>query len=471
MLLTVVMSSCSKQFLEIAPESNANVQAFYKTAADIEVAVNAAYASLMLDGQYRYSYWQMGEVRSDNTLNWDGAGNFPDAEVDQFKEVVSNFIVNAAWIDNYRGILLCNVVIDRIGSVSMTEELRQRYTGEVLFLRALMYFNLVRVFGDVPLVTTETKSVQEGYNQGRRPVSEVYQQIIDDLSTAAQQLPVSYTGNDIGRATRGAAQGLLGKVYLTTQNFTGAVSALKLVVDANNYQLLANYADLWRVDNANHRESLFEVQFKKGGFGTGSAFNNHFAPRNSGTSVTRIGFAHGRNTPTTDMVTAYEEDDVRKYASLATSYVNSAGTIIEDPYTIKFRDMPFVENDADNNWPVLRYADVLLMYAEAINEANGSPDGIAYNAVNAVRQRAGLDDLPDGLNKENFALALERERRVELAFEGHRWFDLLRTGRALTVMNNHFSGVLSVQAYQLLYPVPESQININPSIIKQNPGY
>ena len=202
-----VFSSCKRDFLELAPQSNANVQNFYKTGEDMQVALNAAYGSLMLSGQYGYAYWQVGEVRSDNTTNWDGAGNFPDAEIDQFKETTSNSIINAAWLDTYHGILLCNVVLDRIEGVAMDASLKARFTGEAEFLRALMYFNLVRIFGDVPLVLKETKSVSEGYQQERVAVATVYEQIEKDLVDATQKLPVSFSG--CRKSYKGSRKGIV----------------------------------------------------------------------------------------------------------------------------------------------------------------------------------------------------------------------------------------------------------------------
>lgn len=469
-LLTLALFSCKKDFLELAPISNANVAGFYRNASDIEVAVTSAYAALQSDGQYENAMWQVGEVRSDNSWNWEGGGNFPDAEIDQFKESSSNNIINLIWLDNYHGILLCNIVLNRIGPINMSAELKKRYSAEVLFLRALMYFNLVRIFGDVPVVLKETFNVNEGYKHGRTPVAAVYDQIIQDLTDAAQDLPTTYSGNNIGRATSGAAKALLGKVFLTQGNYDAAASILKEVIEGGTYQLLQNYADLWLTANANHAESIFEVQYKKGGTGTGSPYTNFFAPRDSDLAVTRVGYAYGRNLPTIDMVLSYETGDLRKNSSLAETYQRDGQTIY-DPYTVKYLDIPFAELDADNNWTVLRYADVLLMFSEALNEVNNGPVPEAYNTINEVRHRAGLDPLPEGLSKIDFAKALERERRVELAFEGHRWFDLIRTGRAVEAMNAHFNGIITIQPFQLLFPVPQSQININPGLIIQNPGY
>lgn len=463
--------SCRNDFLNLAPVSSVNSQNFYKTPQDIENAVNAAYSTLQLPGQFSQGYWLAGETRSDNTFNFEDGGNNDHVDLDLFRTTSSNSILSIIWVDTYKGILACNVVFDRIGAVKMDNALRDRYVGEASFLRALMYFNLVRIFGDVPMVMSETKTVEEGYAQGRIAASEVYAQIIADLQNAESKLPKTNSGAQVGKATSGAAKALLGKVYLTLKDFDAARAKLKEVIDQGTYRLLPDYAALWSPANKNNAESLFEIQYKKGTTGTSSAFLSWFAPRNSGSSVTINGFAYGRNLPTDELASAFEANDLRKKSSVAEGYTNSSNAFVKDKYTLKFNDQPFIANNYDNNWPYLRYADVLLMYAEAINEAGKGPDQLAYDQINAVRKRAGLGALPAGLGKNAFAMALEHERRVELAFEGHRWFDLVRTGRALEVMNAHFKGSVVLQPFQLLFPIPQSQIDINPSLIKQNPGH
>jgi hypothetical protein len=468
--LSLLATGCS-DFLELAPRDATNVSNFYRNASDMQAAVNAAYGMLASPGEYGYAYYNVSEVRSDNTMNFEVGGNLPDAELDQFKMASTNEIIRLMWIDTYRGILACNAVLDHINGATMDQALRERFMGEVKFLRALKYFNLVRTFGDIPLVLSETKSVSEGYGQSRVASTEVYSQIIADLAEAEQKLPLAYTGSEIGKATKGAAKALLGKVYLTIGDFVKSKDKLKEVIDQGNYKLLDDYAALWPVANANHQESIFEVQFKKGGTGTGSSFYNNFMPRNSGTNIIKIGFAGGRNNPTADLVAAYEPGDARKAASLATGYTDAAtGKFVADPYTLKYQDTPFAEGDADNNWTVLRYADVLLMYAEAINEAGNGPTAEAYDAINAVRKRAKLAALPAGMSKAAFALAIEHERQVELAFEGHRWFDLVRTRREVVVMNQHFKAPI-VAEFNAVFPIPQTQIDVNPQGIKQNPGY
>jgi hypothetical protein len=303
----------------------------------------------------------------------------------------------------------------------------------------------------------------ESYSYLRRPVAEVYAQIIKDLTEAASKLPISSTGTDIGRATQGAAKGLLGKVYLTRKSYAEAARVLKEVIDAGTYQLLQNYADLFRDANAHNRESIFEVAYKSNSQGRGNTFATLFAPRTGGVAVTGQGASQGYNRPTRDMITAYEAGDSRKPASLAESWMNGS-TVVNDPYVRKYMTQLQSPNDGDANWIVLRYADVLLMYAEALNEQNQSAQALPF--LNQVRKRAGLADVTAS-GQTALRTALENERRVELAFEGHRWFDLLRTGRALEVMREKGK---TVSDKDLLFPIPQQQRDINPALT-QNPGY
>ncbi|TDB65941.1 RagB/SusD family nutrient uptake outer membrane protein [Arundinibacter roseus] len=465
------LGSCQKGFLDLAPISETNSINFYRNADDMLNAVNAAYAALQFNGQYNQAMYAFGEVRSDNTEILDAQSGIDITQVDAFTTISNNGLVNSAWNDHYRGILACNTVIDRIEGVEMNADLKRRIAGEAQFLRALMYFNLVRIFGDVPLVIKETTNVEDGYAYTRDPAEAVYTQIIKDLSEAEAKLPVSYTGNNIGRATSGAAKGLLAKVFLTQRKWAEAAAKAKEVMDLNQYQLLPNYASLFNLTNENSKESLFEVQYKKGGLGLGSPFNNRFAPRLSGVIVTTIGAGTGHNHPTADIATAYEDGDNRKAASFAPGFRAANNQFVDVRYVTKYIDpAPFAASDADNNWPVLRYADVLLMRAEALNEVGYVADGEAFTLLNQIRTRAGLAPKTSAeLSTQGaFRRAVEEERRIELAFENHRWFDLVRTGRALEVMN---SKGFSIDATQLLLPIPQNQIDINPDKIKQNPGY
>ena len=468
-LLTLSLTACNEKFLDLAPVSSINTSSYYRTESDILTALSGAYGSLQFSGQYG-QYYVMTEIPSDDTYPVLSGTVTDQDQFDKFYLITTNPYLLTAWSDGYRGIYRCNTVISRIAGITMDETLKSRIIGEAKFLRALMYFNLVRFFGDVPLVLTEITDPLQGYDFGRTPVADVYAQIGKDLTDAATVLPVSYTGANVGRATTGAAKSLLGKVYLTQKNYTAAAAKLKEVIDQGTYALLPSYASLFTPANKNSRESIFEVQYKKGNILEGSNYANNYAPTNSGNSVIAFG-GSGNNIPTADLEKSYEANDPRKNISLATGYTSTSGVRIDAYYIKKYADPPVVVNDSEDNWYVLRYADVLLMYAEALNETGKTADALTY--LNQIRRRVSLADKAI-TTQADMRLALEQERRVELAFEGHRWFDLVRTDRAIPVLNAKAAALgirTALTANNLIFPVPQSQIDINPSKIKQNPGY
>ncbi len=472
LLLGAALSSCGEKFLDLQPVSNVTTESSFKTQKDFDLAVNGAYASLLSTGQYQ-EYYNFGELPSDNVLK-PGLGDQND--FNNFTVRPINAYLSRAWADYYAGIARCNAVLSRIDAVPMDEAAKRRYTAEAKFLRALMYFNLVRYFGAVPLVTQEIVEVNDGYAYDRRPVTEVYTQIIKDLTeadvNAAGNVLASSKATEAGRATRGAVKALLGKVYLTQRDFPAAAAKLKEVIDLNDYALVTEYGTLFQAATENNSETVFSAQFKSG-VGQGSSFPQWFGP--SGGNVFGGGNGRGDMLPTTEMVRSYEAGDKRKAVSVD-SIVAANGAVSR--YTRKF---PNGHNDSDNNWPIIRYADVLLMYAEALNEVGYQAGGDAFKHLNEVRKRAGLaektaTDLPD---QEAFRAAVEKERRVELAFEGHRWFDLVRTNKAVEVINAKAKdlGVIGtdnnnlIDADNLVFPIPQGQVDLNPSRIGQNNGY
>lgn len=467
--LVLGFSSCKDSFLNLAPISSANTATFYKTSSDMLNALNAAYGSLQSAGQYG-NYYVVSEIPSDDTTPVLSGSVTDQDEFDKFYLRTTNPFLLARWSDGYRGIYRTNAIVDRIGTVTMDETLKKRIVGETKFLRALMYFNLVRVFGDVPLVLKETTDPAEGYEYTRSPVADVYAQIVKDLADAESALPDKYTGADIGRATKGAAKSLLGKVYLTRKQYAEAAAKLKEVIDGGVYDLLPNYADVFKAANKNHKESIFDIQYKKGSIGEGNGLPNAYAPENSGNSVVQFG-GGGNNRPTPDFVNAYEKGDLRMAVSMATGYTNAQGVRVEYNHVRKYSDTPTVNGDSEDNFPVLRYADVLLMYAEALNETAKTAEALPL--LNRIRKRAGLAD-KGTLTQAEMRLALEQERRMELAFEGHRWFDLVRTGRAIPVLTAKAQAIgikANLTENNLIFAIPQSQIDINPSKIKQNTGY
>ncbi|MBN8824663.1 MULTISPECIES: RagB/SusD family nutrient uptake outer membrane protein [unclassified Spirosoma] len=474
LLFSLTLSSCSKEFLDLKPISSATSDNFYKTADDFKNAVNGAYASLQSGGIFGNSY-VFGDVASDNTVP-PASGSVTDQdEFDRFYIKTTNPFISGRWNDSYTAIARYNTILDKIGGVSMDENLKNRYIAETKFLRAMVYFNLVRTFGDVPLVLKAISNPDEGYEYGRSPKADVYAQIEKDLTDAEGVLPVSYATAEVGRATKGAAKALLGKVYLTEKKYAQAVAKLKEVIDLGVYDILPNYADVFKVSNKNNKESVFDVQYKSGGAGEGNSWPNSFAPENSGNAVIAFG-GGGNNQPTADLINAYESGDKRKDVSLATSYVNASGQTIPYNFVKKYYDTPATNGDNGNNIPVIRYADVLLMYAESLNEVGYQSNGDAFAYLNKIRNRAGLasktaTDIP---TQQAFRLAMEQERRVEFAFEGQRWYDLVRTDRAIPVLNSKKDQIRLVNVLtenNLVDPIPQSQIDINRSKIQQNPGY
>ncbi|GAB4012564.1 RagB/SusD family nutrient uptake outer membrane protein [Spirosoma migulaei] len=474
LLVSLFLSSCSKEFLDLKPISSATADNFYQTADDFKNAVNGAYASLQSGGVFGNSY-VFGDVASDNTVP-PASGSVTDQdEFDRFYIRTTNPFISGRWNDSYTAIARFNTILDKIGGVKMDETLKNRYIAETKFLRALVYFNLVRTFGDVPLILKSVSNPDEGYEYGRSPKADVYAQIEKDLTDAEGVLPISYATAEIGRATKGAAKALLGKVYLTEKKYAQSAAKLKEVIDLGIYDILPSYADVFKVSNKNNKESVFDVQFKSGGSGEGNSWPNSFAPENSGNAVIAFG-GGGNNQPSADMVNAYEAGDVRKAVSLATSYVNASGQTIPYNFVKKYYDTPATNGDNGNNIPIIRYADVLLMYAESLNEVGYQASGDALANLNRIRNRAGLAsktaaDIP---NQQAFRLAMEQERRVEFAFEGQRWYDLVRTDRAIPVLNSKKDQIRLVNVLtenNLVDPIPQSQIDINKAKIQQNPGY
>ena len=469
-----LLSSCKDSFLDLKPISSATSDNFYQNADDIKNAVSGAYASLQAGGISTNNY-VFGEIRSDNTVPVASGSVTDQDEFDRFYIRTTNPFINDRWNNGYRSISRCNAILDRIGNITMDESLKNRYIAEVKFIRALVYFELVRTYGDVPLILKEITDPDEGYNYGRSPKTEVYTQIENDLTDAEATLPITYSGADQGRASKGASKALLGKVYLTQKKYSQAAAKLKEVIDLGVYGLLPNYADVFDSNNENNRENVFDIQFRSGGVGEGSPWPNAFAPENSGNAIIPFG-GGGNNQPSTDLINSYELNDKRKEFSLATSYVNASGVTIPYNFVRKYRDVPATSGDNDNNIPIIRYADVILMYAEALNEIGYQPAGEAFTYLNQVRNRAGLGivtavEVP---NQQAFRLAMEQERRVEFAFEGHRWFDLVRTDRAIPVMNSKKDQLRLVKTLtenDLVFPIPQSQIDINKDKIQQNPGY
>ena len=476
-LLGFSFSSCS-DFLEQNPQTDLSENDFYKTADDILSAVNGAYSSLQ-EGDIYGNWYVFGEIPSDNTRNQLSGSVTTQNEFDQFYIDTQNSMIANFWKAAYKVINRTNTVLGRIDGIEINAELANRYKLECKFIRALMYFNLVRVYGDVPLVLKEI-SISESYDILREPKENVYNQIIADLKEA-QDLPVSYSTAEDGRATQGAAKALLANVYMTLHKYAEAETILAEIINSGRYSLLENtpgslnidgYKNVFSPVNHNSKEGIFEIQFLKGGYGEGSNYANNFAPENSGTNVVAVGGTGGNNIPEMDIYNAYEEGDLRRDFSMSLGYYDNRknNEWVESRYVCKFMDVPYQNNDASNNYPVIRYADVILMYAEALNQNGKTAEACKY--LNMTRRRGfgyqTTETSPVDLqttDKAQFALMVEQERRVELAFENHRWFDLIRTGRAVEVMR---SKGFSLNETNLICPIPQKQIDVNPKLTQND---
>lgn len=476
-LLGFSFSSCS-DFLEQNPQTDLSENDFYKTADDILSAVNGAYSSLQ-EGDIYGNWYVFGEIPSDNTRNQLSGSVTTQNEFDQFYIDTQNSMIASFWKAAYKVINRTNTVLGRIDGIEINAELANRYKLECKFIRALMYFNLVRVYGDVPLVLKEI-SISESYDILREPKENVYNQIIADLKEA-QGLPVSYSTAEDGRATQGAAKALLADVYMTLHKYAEAETILAEIINSGRYGLLENtpgslnidgYKNVFSPVNHNSKEGIFEIQFLKGGYGEGSNYANNFAPENSGTNVVAVGGTGGNNIPEMDIYNAYEEGDLRRDFSMSLGYYDNRknNEWVESRYVCKFMDVPYQNNDASNNYPVIRYADVILMYAEALNQNGKTAEACKY--LNMTRRRGfgyqTTETNPVDLqttDKAQFALMVEQERRVELAFENHRWFDLIRTGRAVEVMK---SKGFSLNETNLICPIPQKQIDVNPKLTQND---
>lgn len=476
-LLGFSFSSCS-DFLEQNPQTDLSENDFYKTADDILSAVNGVYSSLQ-EGDIYGNWYVFGEIPSDNTRNQLSGSVTTQNEFDQFYIDTQNSMIANFWKAAYKVINRTNTVLGRIDGIEINTELANRYKLECKFIRALMYFNLVRVYGDVPLVLKEI-SISESYDILREPKENVYNQIIADLKEA-QDLPVSYSTAEDGRATQGAAKALLANVYMTLHKYAEAETILAEIINSGQYSLLENtpgslnidgYKNVFSPVNHNSKEGIFEIQFLKGGYGEGSNYANNFAPENSGTNVVAVGGTGGNNIPEMDIYNAYEEGDLRRDFSMSLGYYDNRknNEWVESRYVCKFMDVPYQNNDASNNYPVIRYADVILMYAEALNQNGKTAEACKY--LNMTRRRGfgyqTTETSPVDLqttDKAQFALMVEQERRVEPAFENHRWFDLIRTGRAVEVMR---SKGFSLNETNLICPIPQKQIDVNPKLTQND---
>lgn len=462
-------ASCKKEFIELTPVSTVAVDFLFKTDKDFQDAVVGAYSILRVQGP---NIWNFSDLPGDDTEQ-QFLTSVSQVSIDNFTVNVNDNLLINSWRNYYNLISRCNLVLSKIAAADPAVVTnKDRHTGEVKFLRALAYFDLVRIFGDVPMVTAPI-TTDDAYASVREKTDKIYDEvIIKDLLDAETKLPLKYTGADVGRATRGAAKSLLGKVYLTRKDFIKAEAKLQEVTTLG-YALLPNFNDLFDYQkDEHHSEYIFDIEYEEN-IGLGSSFTNSFAPAyaNVLTFFGITGQGGSQASPSEELFTLFPAGDKRKDITVAKGYTDNNGVYIPTPtfdvrtFTRKYFTKTIRANDSKANWKITRYADVLLMYAEALNE-NGKT-ALAQDNLNKVHQRAGLAAIANG-TQASLREAIYLERRLELHLEGHRWFDLVRTGRALQVM-----GSKGMKPFNVVFPVPLAQVQIinNPAIFPQNQGY
>jgi hypothetical protein len=472
MLFTVgTLTACNK--LVENPTSYITTVQYYKTQSDATAGVTAVYSELISDGTEQPLYGReinfLADMTTDDLAAGPSAINPNVRALSSITYTPTDDRLQVIWRQNYTGINRANAAIDAIPTIQFDTTLRSRLVRESKFLRALFYFNLVRFYGDVPLVLHNPADASNlnSLKVDRTPAATVYAQIIADL-TDAQNLPSSYSGADIGRATGGAAKSLLVKVYLTQQNWTTAVSkALEVINGPYGYALFPNYADVFNPATKNGKEHIFSAQISSnGGLGNSSTLMGaNFAGF--------VGNVPADIPADSSVYKQFSNTDTRKAVTFYTSLTNPATGLIYNFPTFYFgkyvdRSELSTPGQSNINFPIIRYADVLLMYAEALNEAQG-PVAAAYSALNQVRVRANTGNLTPGLSQAAFRDSLYAERRREFVQEAQRWFDLVRTKQLVQAVSKVASKT-NISAKNYLFAIPQSEISLNPGLI-QNPGY
>ena len=448
------MTSCGDSFFDLEPASSVTIDKVYKTASDYNVAVIGCYAKLQSQVNF---YIECCEYRSDNlSLGAPTAGTQDRYDIDHFTEKPSNGILSSYWANFNNNVYRCNLLLDQIDGANFAENLKKQYKGEAMFIRALNYFNMYRIWGGVP-ATKHVVSAAEALKVARYSDEQMFDLIAGDLKEIVDNnyLPETYSSADMGRATSGAAKALLGKVYLTFHKWTEAKDILSQLI--GKYQLVSPIAQVFNVDNKNNNEIIFAVHFNKEIEGEGHSYWYNLTNASDDTNQT------------SSLLNTFPTGDTRKDL-ITYVQVEKNVRLMNKFYDTKSPTFKTVGNDQI----LLRYADVLLMYAEALNEIqyDASEGSLALKYLNAVRQRAGISNLTVKQlpTQEKFRKGILVERQREFPYEGQRWFDLVRMGFAKSVMAEN--GV-EIKDYQLLFPIPQQEIEKvgDKSILWQNPGY
>ena len=471
-----MLASCANEYLDVKPEGQITPAGYYSTPQRAQELVNAVYNDMLQWDEHTFSWIGISSISSDDAEKGSTPGDTgaDKDKLDNFTESSTDISVNELWVANYRGITRANLALSVLPDIEIEESLKARLIGEAKFLRAYYYWNLVRTYGGVPLINSVIDPTnQAAVNQAmvRASAGQVYNQIISDLECGMDSLwtKAEYQTTDVGRATQGAATGLLAKVYMYQKNWQKAYDLTQQVISSGEYALVPDYATIWREIGENSSESLFEVQAVGGPLALG-------VQQYTMVQGVRPQFGWGFNTPTESLANDYEEGDPRRDATIIFPGETLWDGVEIDSVTVNpmYNQKAYISitqetyngDDAqtNKNLRILRYAEVLLINAEAANELGNSSG--ALNSLNQVRQRVGLPDVTEA-GQAQLRQIIWHERRVELAMEHDRFYDLVRQGRAAEIL-----GPLGfVSGRNEIFPIPQSQIDISNNLLTQNPGY
>ena len=487
MVSCICFTACEKDFLEKSPIVGTTEENFYRTEADAIAAVNAAYASLQFQlspaGHFR---WFWGDIMSDDAIKGGGGDNDVAAlfELENFIGKTNTDLLEAEWGADYEAVYRANVVLEKVPPIQMDEGLKKRILGEARFIRAWSYYNLVTMFGGVPLA--DHVLAPSEYNMSRATSDQIWDFVESDLIAASTDLwkRSEYASADLGRITQGSAQALLAKTYLWRQKWPEAKAVVEAIINSNEYVLIADYADIFPVYGENNSESVFEIQYMNASGGNWGKNNANEGTFTNVFTRARGQFAgYGFNIPTQDFVDEFFKEGFEDPRLVSTVFrlgdqMGDRGVFTIDaaagsPYIYyskkyfnnKSEDAPFGDPNPNGgtNDRVIRYSDVLLMHAEAAYHTGD--EVAARNSLNAVRARVSIPDI--SYSGPALLEAIYRERRLELGMEAHRFFDLVRTGRA----PEELGSLGFVAGVHELFPIPQSQIQATNGALSQNPGY
>jgi len=469
-LLAILLFVCCESILDKDPIGTLDAGSFFQTEADAIQALNAAYKPLTFSNSNNNFYWAFGVLAGDEAITGGDGSRSGLVEIDALIHTPRTDEINSFWKLQYNGITQSNLVLDKIQEINFNPAVQNRIIGEALFLRSYYYFLLVQVFGDVPLFTTIVSP--DKLKIPRTPKSEIFAQILSDCDRAAALLPDKYPTPEAGRATKGAALALAAKVSLYQKNWEKCLEYITRIKALNVYALVAHYEDNFQEHTQNNSESVWEIQHTNLELGVGNSLNQWWASKKT---TGGYGFAE----VTDALFTAFEVDDPRRKFTIVMNNEDYFGVVYKNSFSsTRYSPRKYLQSDStatqkadgDINYTAIRYAEVLLWQGEALAELGRVSE--AGTVLEIVRSRARAQAanpataLPKIIttDKQSMIDAIRHERQVELGFEMHRFFDLVRWGLASSKIPEFKTGKHE------LFPIPQTEIDLNPQLT-QNPGY